>query len=115
MRSSVTANPTAIVRRAIDAQQPPLAAWVARSPARALGTMGVLFFACFFIGGVFWLDTVRSAEQLLEVRGRPVEGLVLSKAIATTLGAGKRPTPPLPKTLRSALSSNSAMTTGFRP
>ena len=66
----------------------PLMAWFARSPARALGTMGVLFFACFFTGGVFWLDTVRSTEQLLEVRGQPVEGLVLSKAVVTKRSGG---------------------------
>jgi uncharacterized protein DUF3592 len=61
----------------------PLAAWFTRSPALALGTMGVLFFACFFLGGVFWLGTVRSTQELLEVRGQQVEGLVLSKAIVT--------------------------------
>ena len=61
---------------------PGLARWILKS------WMAILFFACFFIGGVFWLDTVRSAEQLLEVRGRPVEGLVLSKAIATTHRSG---------------------------
>ena len=66
----------------------PLAAWIARSPARALGTMGALFFACFFIGGVVWLDTVRFTQQLLELRGQPVEGLVLSKAIVTKRSGG---------------------------
>ena len=66
----------------------PLAAWFARSPALALGTMGVLFFACFFAGGVFWFGTVRSTQELLEVRGQAVEGLVLSKAIVTKRSGG---------------------------
>ena len=66
----------------------PLAAWIQRSPARVLGTMGVLFFGCFFMGGVFWFGTVRSAQELFEVRGQAVEGMVLSKAIVTKRSGG---------------------------
>lgn len=66
----------------------PLAAWIQRSPARVLGAMGVLFFACFFMGGVFWFGTVRSTQELFEVRGQAVEGMVLAKAIVTKRSGG---------------------------
>lgn len=66
----------------------PLAAWMRRSPALVLGAMGVLFFGCFFMGGVFWFGTVRSTQELFEVRGQPVQGMVLSKAIVTKRSGG---------------------------
>ena len=56
-------------------------AWFAASPALAFGMLGALFFLCFFVAGVFWLTSVRSAQELFELRGQAVEGLVLSKAI----------------------------------
>jgi len=58
-----------------------LAAWVARSPAYALGMIGVLFFLPFAGGGLYWLDALRSEQALFEARGRQAQGTVLSKAI----------------------------------
>lgn len=57
------------------------AEWVGRSPAYALGIIGVLFFLPFAGGGVFWLEAVQSEQALFEARGQQVEGTVLSKAI----------------------------------
>jgi hypothetical protein len=70
-------------------------AWISRSPALALGSIGVAFFLPFFAGGVYWLDTVRGEEALLEARGRGAEGMVLSKAIVkkrSSSGSGARTT-----------------------
>jgi Protein of unknown function (DUF3592) len=64
--------------------------WFAKSPALALGVIGVLFFLPFAAGGFFWLDSVRSAEELLELRGQQVEGLVLSKAVVTKSSGSSR-------------------------
>lgn len=60
----------------------------ARVPAGAMGVAGVLFFGAFFAGGWFWLDTIRSTEELLELRGQAVEGTVLSKAIVRKRSGG---------------------------
>jgi hypothetical protein len=56
-------------------------AWISRSPAHALGTIGVAFFLCFFAAGVYWLDALRGEEALFGVRGRQAEGMVLTKAM----------------------------------
>lgn len=63
-------------------------AWFARSPVRAIGVFGLVFFGSFFAGGWFWLDTIRSTEELLELRGQAVEGTVLSKAIVRKRSGG---------------------------
>lgn len=55
--------------------------WVGRSPAYALGVIGMLFFLPFAGGGVFWLRAVQSEQALFEARGRQAEARVLSKAI----------------------------------
>jgi hypothetical protein len=60
---------------------PGFADWVGRSPAYALGIIGVLFFMPFAGGGIFWLDAVRSEQALFDARGQQAEGTVLSKAI----------------------------------
>lgn len=65
-----------------------VAAWFARSPVRAIGVFGLVFFGSFFAGGWFWLDTIRSTEELLELRGQAVEGTVLSKAIVRKRSGG---------------------------
>lgn len=57
------------------------AEWVGRSPAHALGVIGVLFFLPFAGGGIFWLDAVQSEQALFDARGQQAEGTVLSKAI----------------------------------
>lgn len=57
------------------------AGWVGRSPAYALGVIGVLFFLPFAGGGIFWLDAVQSEQALFDARGQQAEGTVLSKAI----------------------------------
>jgi Protein of unknown function (DUF3592) len=67
-----------------------LPGWFARAPAFALGVIGMLFFLPFAAGGFFWLDSVRSAEELLELRGQQVEGIVLSKAIVTKSSGSSR-------------------------
>lgn len=63
-------------------------AWVARSPAFALGIIGVLFFLPFAGGGVYWLAAVRSEQALFEARAQSVEGTVLSKAIVKKSSGG---------------------------
>lgn len=60
---------------------PGFAGWVGRSPAHALGLIGVLFFLPFAGGGIFWLDAVQSEQALFDARGQQAEGTVLSKAI----------------------------------
>ncbi len=55
--------------------------WVGRSPAHALGVIGMLFFLPFAGGGVFWLRAVQAEQALFEARGRQAEATVLSKAI----------------------------------
>jgi hypothetical protein len=65
-----------------------IAAWFAGSPVRAIGVFGLVFFGSFFIGGWFWLDTVRTTEELLELRGQAVEGTVLSKSIVRKRSGG---------------------------
>ena len=60
---------------------PGFAEWVGRSPAYALGIIGVLFFLPFAGGGVFWFEAVQSEQALFEARGQQTEGTVLSKAI----------------------------------
>jgi len=57
------------------------AGWVGRSPAYALGVIGVLFFLPFAGGGIFWFEAVQSEQALFDARGQPAEGTVLSKAI----------------------------------
>jgi hypothetical protein len=57
------------------------AEWVGRSPAYALGIIGVLFFLPFAGGGVFWFDALRSEQALFDARAQQAEGTVLSKAI----------------------------------
>ena len=58
-----------------------LADWVGRSPAYALGIIGVLFFLPFAGGGAFWFEAVQSEQALFDARGQQAEGTVLSKAI----------------------------------
>jgi hypothetical protein len=65
-----------------------VAAWFARSPVRAIGVFGLVFFGSFFAGGWFWLDTIRSTEELLELRGQAVEGTVLSKSVVRKRSGG---------------------------